>query len=133
MASSIACFRGRPRPSPASMEAPYRNAGSRKSAPTATLLSVTLVLVLMMALERHRDTEVPIVAETIGGRAIVLGGGGVTGIAWEIGVLAGLLDAGVDLAADAVFGTSAGSFVGAALAAGADIEQLYAAQQAPAV
>ena len=53
-------------------------------------------------------------AETAGGSAIVLGGGGVTGIAWEIGVLAGLLDAGVDLGADAVFGTSAGSFVGAA-------------------
>ncbi|WP_107070154.1 patatin-like phospholipase family protein [Streptomyces sp. AcH 505] len=72
-------------------------------------------------------------AETTGGSAIVLGGGGVTGIAWEIGVLAGLLDAGVDLGADAVFGTSAGSFVGTALAAGADIELLYAAQQAPAV
>ena len=56
-----------------------------------------------------------------------------TGIAWEIGVLAGLLDGGADLGADAVFGTSAGAFVGAALAAGADIEQLYAAQQAPAV
>jgi len=72
-------------------------------------------------------------AETAGGSAIVLGGGGVTGIAWEIGVLAGLLDAGVDLGADAVFGTSAGAFVGAALAAGADIERLYAAQQAPVV
>ncbi len=71
--------------------------------------------------------------ETIGGRAIVLGGGGVTGIAWEIGVLAGLLDTGVDLKADAVFGTSAGSFVGTALAAGADFDQLYAAQQAPAL
>jgi NTE family protein len=76
---------------------------------------------------------VSIMAETVGGRAIVLGGGGVTGIAWEIGVLAGLLVAGADLGADAVFGTSAGSFVGTALAAGADIEQLYAAQQAPAV
>ena len=72
-------------------------------------------------------------AETAGSSAIVLGGGGVTGIAWEIGVLAGLLDAGVDLGADAVFGTLAGAFVGAALAAGADIERLYAAQQAPAV
>jgi NTE family protein len=86
-----------------------------------------------MAREQPRDPEVPIVAETAGGSAIVLGGGGVTGIAWEIGVLAGLLDAGVDLGVDAVFGTSAGAFVGAALAAGADIEQLYAAQQAPAV
>jgi hypothetical protein len=30
-------------------------------------------------------------------RALVLGGGGVTGSAWEVGVLAGLLEAGVDL------------------------------------
>src|SRR5258708_6241854 len=31
------------------------------------------------------------------GRALVLGGGGVTGIAWETGLLAGLAEAGVDL------------------------------------
>lgn len=42
-------------------------------------------------------------------RALVLGGGGVTGIAWQVGVLAGLHSAGVDLSgADAVIGTSAG-------------------------
>src|SRR4051812_39823407 len=65
--------------------------------------------------------------------AVVLGGGGVTGIAWETGVLAGLADAGVDLSgADAVFGTSAGAFVGAAMAGGADLERLYAAQRAEA-
>jgi NTE family protein len=64
--------------------------------------------------------------------AIVLGGGGVTGIAWEVGVLAGLQDAGVDLRVDAVFGTSAGAFVGAALAAGADFTALHAAQHLPA-
>ncbi|PZM97546.1 MAG: patatin [Actinobacteria bacterium] len=50
-------------------------------------------------------------------RALVLGGGGITGIAWEIGVLAGLRDAGVDLAAaDVIIGTSAGSVVGALVA-----------------
>jgi NTE family protein len=50
-------------------------------------------------------------------RAVVLGGGGVTGIGWEIGVLAGLRRGGVDLGgADAVVGTSAGAFVGALLA-----------------
>lgn len=65
-------------------------------------------------------------------RAIVLGGGGVTGIAWEIGVLTGLAAAGVDLAADAVIGTSAGAFAGAALAAGADLENQYARQHGPA-
>jgi NTE family protein len=32
-----------------------------------------------------------------GGRALVLGGGGVTGIAWETGLLAGLAEAGIDL------------------------------------
>ncbi len=64
--------------------------------------------------------------------ALVLGGGGVTGIAWQVGVLAGLRAAGVDLSgADAVIGTSAGAFVGAALAAGRDLEQLFAAQSEP--
>jgi NTE family protein len=49
-------------------------------------------------------------------RAVVLGGGGVAGIAWEMGVLAALLDHGIDVNdADLVVGTSAGSVVGAAL------------------
>jgi len=47
---------------------------------------------------------------------LVLGGGGITGIAWELGVLAGLAEAGVDLHdADLVVGTSAGSVVAAQL------------------
>ena len=62
-------------------------------------------------------------------RALVLGGGGVTGIAWEIGVLAGLASSGVDLRkADAVIGTSAGAFVGVAVACGYDLDALAAAQ-----
>ena len=49
-------------------------------------------------------------------RAIVLGGGGVAGIAWEMGAVAALLQQGIDLnAADLAVGTSAGSMVGAAL------------------
>nr|WP_312607738.1 patatin-like phospholipase family protein [Kocuria rhizophila] len=53
-------------------------------------------------------------------RAIVLGGGGTAGIAWESGLLAGLLEAGADLeAADLVVGTSAGSAVAVRLRAGA--------------
>ncbi|GAB48173.1 patatin-like phospholipase family protein [Mobilicoccus pelagius] len=49
-------------------------------------------------------------------RALVLGGGGVAGIAWESGLLIGLMEAGVDLeAADLVVGTSAGSSVGVML------------------
>jgi len=52
-------------------------------------------------------------------RALVLGGGGPVGIAWEAGLLAGFAEAGVDLAqADHVVGTSAGSFVGAQIAMG---------------
>ncbi len=43
-------------------------------------------------------------------RALVLGGGGSTGNAWLIGVVAGLFDAGVDVtAADLIIGTSAGA------------------------
>ena len=54
-------------------------------------------------------------------RALVLGGGGPVGIAWESGLVAGLAQAGCDLgAADFTLGTSAGSFVGARLALGAD-------------
>ncbi|RBY87000.1 patatin-like phospholipase family protein [Blastococcus sp. TF02A-26] len=63
------------------------------------------------------------------GRALVLGGGGITGIAWEIGLLAGLAEAGVDLTgADLVVGTSAGSVVGAQVTSGATLEELYARQ-----
>jgi NTE family protein len=62
-------------------------------------------------------------------RALVLGGGGVTGIAWETGVLAGLAEAGIDLTlADVVVGTSAGSVVGAQILSGLPLEDLYAAQ-----
>jgi NTE family protein len=64
--------------------------------------------------------------------ALVLGGGGITGIAWELGVLAGLAEAGVDLSdADLVVGTSAGSVVGALLRSGADLEELYERQLEP--
>ncbi|HEY3259081.1 MAG TPA: patatin-like phospholipase family protein [Pseudonocardiaceae bacterium] len=66
-------------------------------------------------------------------RALVLGGGGVTGIGWEWGLLAGLAARGVDLSdADLIVGTSAGSVVGAQLASGVDVHQRYAAQLAPA-
>jgi NTE family protein len=64
--------------------------------------------------------------------ALVLGGGGITGIAWEIGVVAGLADAGIDLTtADLVVGTSAGSVVGAQLRSGVDVAALYERQLEP--
>jgi NTE family protein len=65
-------------------------------------------------------------------RALVLGGGGITGIAWEWGVLAGLAEAGVALGdADLVVGTSAGSVVGAQVANGLDPTVRYKAQLEP--
>jgi NTE family protein len=65
-------------------------------------------------------------------RALVLGGGGVTGIAWETGLIAGLADLGIDLAAaDVIIGTSAGSLVGTDIASGQELESLYRAQLAP--
>ncbi|MBI2723991.1 MAG: patatin-like phospholipase family protein, partial [Chloroflexi bacterium] len=58
-------------------------------------------------------------------RALVLGGGGAVGIAWETGVVAGLLDEGIDVRiADLVVGTSAGSVVGTSLALGRDPRDL---------
>ncbi len=46
------------------------------------------------------------------GQALVLGGGGVAGIAWMTGLLAGLADAGQDVTgADLLVGTSAGAAV----------------------
>jgi len=64
--------------------------------------------------------------------ALVLGGGGITGIAWEIGVLAGLAEAGVDLTtADLLVGTSAGSVVGAQVACGGAPDFLFERQLEP--
>ncbi|MEV7607839.1 patatin-like phospholipase family protein [Paenarthrobacter sp. NPDC089322] len=66
-----------------------------------------------------------------GGLALVLGGGGSTGNAWLIGVIAGMLDAGVDATkADLIIGTSAGSTAAAQLTSAAPAE-LFAAALAP--
>jgi NTE family protein len=67
---------------------------------------------------------------TTAGTALILGGGGPVGIAWECGILLGLRDAGVDLTqSDRVVGTSAGSLVAAHLAFGT-LEDLYTAREA---
>jgi NTE family protein len=59
--------------------------------------------------------------------ALVLGGGGSTGNAWLIGVIAGLFEAGLDVTkADLTVGTSAGS-TAAAQIAGATLPDLLAA------
>src|ERR1700736_5571507 len=65
-------------------------------------------------------------------RALVLGGGGVAGVAWELGILTGLYDAGVDVrGADIIIGTSAGSVGGAQISSGTELESLFASQLTP--
>jgi NTE family protein len=60
---------------------------------------------------------------------LVLGGGGITGIAWETGLLLGLAEAGLDLTtADVFVGTSAGSVVAAQVTGGEPLDVLYAEQ-----
>ena len=60
-------------------------------------------------------------------RALVLGGGGSAGNAWLIGVLAGLVDAGLDVTeADLIIGTSAGSTAAAQILSASPTD-LYAA------
>ena len=63
-------------------------------------------------------------------RALVLGGGGSAGNAWEIGVVAGLFDAGLDVTeADLIIGTSAGSTAAAQITGGVRPPQLLAHDQ----
>lgn len=62
---------------------------------------------------------------------LVLGGGGVAGIAWELGVLLGLLDDGLDVTGAArVVGTSAGSAVAAQITTDVSLLDLYDRQLA---
>jgi NTE family protein len=52
-------------------------------------------------------------------QALVLGGGGIIGVAWESGLLAGLAEAGIDATSfEIVVGTSAGAIMGARLLGG---------------
>jgi NTE family protein len=66
-------------------------------------------------------------------RALVLAGGGLAGIAWETGVLAGIADespaaARLLLDSDVLVGTSAGSAVAAQISSGCPIEELFGRQ-----
>ena len=68
------------------------------------------------------------------GRALVLGGGGVAGIAWMTGVLTGLAEAGQDVTgADVIVGTSAGAAVAAQVGSGLSPGALFARQVDPAL
>jgi NTE family protein len=67
-----------------------------------------------------------------GERALVLHGGGSAGNAWEIGIIAGLFDAGLDVTeADLIIGTSAGSTVAAQITSATPTELLAAILAAP--
>lgn len=84
------------------------------------------------AVDVFDSTTVLRCADPVRTRALVLGGGGVTGVAWELGVLTGLAERGVEFGtADLVVGTSAGSVVGAQLWSGTPLPDLYAAQLEP--
>jgi NTE family protein len=66
-------------------------------------------------------------------RALVLAGGGLAGIAWEIGILLGIEDESPDtshalLGSDVMVGTSAGSAVAAQLGSGLSLDVLYERQ-----
>jgi NTE family protein len=66
-------------------------------------------------------------------RALVLGGGGIAGIAWETGIMLGIADelpaaAQALLESDVLLGTSAGSAVVAQLGSGLSLAELFARQ-----
>lgn len=67
--------------------------------------------------------------------ALVLGGGGAAGNAWEIGVIAGLAEAGFDMTegADLVVGTSAGATAAAQVRSGMPPTELLASVLSPPV
>ena len=65
-------------------------------------------------------------------RCLVLGGGGVAGIAWMTGLLRGLQERDVDVDNfGTVLGTSAGAAVGAQVYGGCSLDQLYQRQVDP--
>ncbi len=67
--------------------------------------------------------------------ALVLGGGGAAGNAWEIGIIAGLAEDGLDMtkAADLVVGTSAGATAAAQVRSGIPAAELLASVLSPPV
>ena len=64
--------------------------------------------------------------------ALVLGGGGMLGVSWSTGMIAGLSDAGVDVTgANRIIGTSAGSIVSAQIAQGQPLDEMIEWHHAP--
>ena len=82
--------------------------------------------------QHDSETAFHDVSEHASRTALVLGGGGSTGNAWLIGVLAGLFDSGLDVTdADLIIGTSAGSTAAAQIAGATPTELLAAILGAP--
>ena len=83
-------------------------------------------------LDSVRRTSHPQVVRNV---ALVLGGGGEAGNAWEIGIIAGLAEAGLDMteAADLVVGTSAGATAAAQVRSGIPAAGLLASVLSPPV
>ena len=79
-----------------------------------------------------RQTSQPQVAHNV---ALILGGGGAAGNAWEIGIIAGLAEAGFDMAeaADLVVGTSAGATAAAQVRSGIPAVDLLASVLSPPI
>src|SRR5215213_1344236 len=74
------------------------------------------------------DQPVEATGQNSNKRALVLAGAGAAGHAWELGLIAGLSDAGVDVTdADLIIGTSAGSTVAAQITSGTRPAELFAA------
>lgn len=68
----------------------------------------------------------------MGQRALVLGAGGHAATAWELGVITGMADAGVDVRdADLIVGTSAGARVGVQIRSHLTLEELFQRQVDP--
>ena len=80
---------------------------TKKSASVAVLILVYLLFIYARAVGSSETKD----------RALILGGGGPVGEAWESGVISGLTEKGIDLSrADLIIGTSAGAIVGARVA-----------------
>lgn len=74
--------------------------------------------------DAYRRFDAPVEAATVGAptRALVLGGGGATGVGWFAGFASGIAEAGIDLSlADTMVGTSAGSIAATHLRLGNDL------------
>jgi NTE family protein len=66
------------------------------------------------------------------GKALILGGGGIAGIAWLTGLFTGFADLGLDLVgADLIVGTSAGACVAAQITSGLNLNVFFSQQVNP--